>query len=256
MIFYFTGTGNSLFAAKCISSKLNERLVSIAECMRDKNFIFQCDEDEKIGFVYPIHGWRPPKIVLDFIKKLVVKNGQNKYVYSIFTYAGRCEAASRVLASALKKRNLILNGSYKILMPGNMPGANNKIPQEENERRINDEERECYTIAEDILNGKGNYVKGKYSLIRSHLIGNYAYRLFPQSIKFTVNNKCKDCRLCIKSCPGLALKKEDNKIVRDASKCLMCMKCINCCPNEAIEFGKETIGKKRYKHPKYKMLEM
>lgn len=256
MVFYFTGTGNSLFAAKCISSGLNEKLISIADCMKNKNYVFECSEGENIGFVYPVHGWRPPKFVLDFIRNLQIKNAHDKYVYSVFTYAGRSEATAEVLASALKKKNLILKGNYKVLMPGNMPGSKNKISQKENERRICDEEKECNVILENILNKNNNYIKKRHSFIRSYIIGDYAYRLYPQSIKFIVDNKCTSCGLCVKSCPNLALKRENNKIIRDASKCLMCMKCINCCPNEAIQFGEETIGKKRYKHPKYKMLEI
>ena len=36
---------------------------------------FALQEDEKIGFVFPIYSWAPPEIVLDFIRKLVFKEG-------------------------------------------------------------------------------------------------------------------------------------------------------------------------------------
>ena len=45
MIFYFTGTGNSLAVAK----RLNGELVSIPQVMKEKNFIF---EDEAIGIIF------------------------------------------------------------------------------------------------------------------------------------------------------------------------------------------------------------
>ncbi|MEL7656540.1 MAG: hypothetical protein AAGU75_11605 [Bacillota bacterium] len=36
MIFYFTGTGNSLYAAKSISEEQGDRLISIAKEMEQK----------------------------------------------------------------------------------------------------------------------------------------------------------------------------------------------------------------------------
>lgn len=257
MIFYFTGTGNSLYAAKCISKKLNDRLISIAQCMKDKKYTFECDKNENIGFVYPVYGWRPPKIVLDFIKKMIIKNKPNKYVYSVFTYGGTEEATAEVMAAALKRKNITLSGSYKILMPtNNILISKNIITNEENTRRINDEEKECSIISKNIINKTQNYSKKHLSLIKSHLIGGCLFKLWPKVIKFYVQDSCRGCGLCIKSCPKGALKKENDKIVRDSSKCLMCMKCINCCPSEAIQFGEKTVSKKRYKHPQYKMTEI
>lgn len=34
------------------------------------------------------------------------------------------------------------------------------------------------------------------------------------------------------------------------------MACIQYCPNEAIEYGKKTIGRKRYKNPNISLKEM
>lgn len=44
MIFYFTGTGNSLWVAKALSETLGEQLVSIADELHK----------EKDGWVYPV----------------------------------------------------------------------------------------------------------------------------------------------------------------------------------------------------------
>ena len=56
MIFYFTGTGNSLWVAKALSEALGEQLVSIAdELHKEKDgWVYPVRPDEKILFVYPV----------------------------------------------------------------------------------------------------------------------------------------------------------------------------------------------------------
>ena len=54
MIFYFTGTGNSLWVAKALSEALGEQLVSIAEELHK----------EKDGWGYPV---RPDEKILSIL---------------------------------------------------------------------------------------------------------------------------------------------------------------------------------------------
>ena len=74
MIFYFTGTGNSLYAANHIAEAQGERLISIARLMSRKEDVYHFDmgENELLGFAFPVFAWGPPKMVLDFISKLDV----------------------------------------------------------------------------------------------------------------------------------------------------------------------------------------
>ena len=72
MIFYFTGTGNSLWVAKALSETLGEQLVSIAdELHKEKDgWVYPVRLDEKILFVYPVHSWGPAVSVTHFISRL------------------------------------------------------------------------------------------------------------------------------------------------------------------------------------------
>lgn len=68
MIFYFTGTGNSLWVAKALSEALGEQLVSIAEELHKEKdgWGYPVRPDEKILFVYPVHSWGPAVSVTRF----------------------------------------------------------------------------------------------------------------------------------------------------------------------------------------------
>jgi flavodoxin len=62
-IFYFTGTGNLLFAARKIAASTGANLISIPQAMhKSKSY-----KDDCIGFVYPQYANGLPKMVRSFI---------------------------------------------------------------------------------------------------------------------------------------------------------------------------------------------
>ena len=67
MIYYFTGTGNSEFAAKRIAGKTGMPTVPVYEYISEGK-IFEPVQGETLVFVTPTHGWRIPRIVSDWIK--------------------------------------------------------------------------------------------------------------------------------------------------------------------------------------------
>ena len=82
MIFYFSGTGNTKWAASKLASATHEDLISIAPYMRadDSSHTlaepFILKENERLGFVFPVHGWRVPKLVREFIGKMKVQRAE------------------------------------------------------------------------------------------------------------------------------------------------------------------------------------
>lgn len=65
MVFYFTGTGNSLYVA----GHLEENPVSIPQLMRaDRKEPLEFEADS-IGIVSPVYGHEVPPMVREFLKK-------------------------------------------------------------------------------------------------------------------------------------------------------------------------------------------
>ena len=62
MIFYFSGTGNTRWAAEQLATLTGEQLFFIPEELHTP-----CEDTladgERIGFCFPVHGWQPPRIV-------------------------------------------------------------------------------------------------------------------------------------------------------------------------------------------------
>ena len=86
MVFYFTGTGNSLYVAR----QLEEKPLSIPQVMRGDSFDFT---DESIGVVAPIYGHELPPMVKEFIRK---SSFHTDYFYVILTYGLRHGGASEL----------------------------------------------------------------------------------------------------------------------------------------------------------------
>ncbi len=61
MIFYYSGTGNSLWVAKEIGKYQDERLINIATEMKknQEEYVYELERKEKIGFVFPTYSSGP-----------------------------------------------------------------------------------------------------------------------------------------------------------------------------------------------------
>ena len=71
MIFYFTGTGNSLAAAKALAEN-GEPVISIAEANKAGEHAYTFKKGERLGIVFPEYCSTVGKPVLDFVRKLEV----------------------------------------------------------------------------------------------------------------------------------------------------------------------------------------
>ena len=108
-IFYFTGTGNSLYIAK----RFNGELYSIPQVLKGENFSF---EDEEIGIVFPTYGFSIPNIVREFIEKVTLKS---PFIFAIMTCGNNNGNATKYFAQIAKKNNIEINYSNRIIMTGN-----------------------------------------------------------------------------------------------------------------------------------------
>lgn len=78
-MFYFTATGNSLYAAK----QLDETRISIAQAVHEREKVYTAD---KIGIVCPVFGHEVPPLVREFLTQSTFRTD---YFYMILTYGNR-----------------------------------------------------------------------------------------------------------------------------------------------------------------------
>ena len=123
MIFYFSGTGNTLWAMRKIAQITGEECFSIPTEI-NKECKYTILKDERIGFVFPVHGWRPPKIVREFIKKMTINSNNLKshYCYALCTAGDDVGMTMEYLNKDLAEKGLYTHSTFSLKMPESYVG--------------------------------------------------------------------------------------------------------------------------------------
>ncbi|MBP7174893.1 MAG: EFR1 family ferrodoxin [Thermoclostridium sp.] len=251
MIFYFSGTGNSLYAAKTIARAQNEQLASIAdEYDRTKaTFEYEVRENELLGFVYPVYAWAPPKIVMDFISHLKISGGK-PFVFNVSVCGDEEGKTTAVLQKKLVKSGLQLESSFSLVMPNNYIVGFDTDPKELELKKLQNAEQRLEHINEVLSQRKQGITElksGKLGWTKTYLV-NPLFNQFARNPRyFYATEKCNGCGLCERICPVHTITVEQKPTW--GKHCTQCLGCINRCPVQAIQYAKATVTKGRYVHP-------
>jgi len=259
MIFYFSGTGNSLYVAKKIAQYIDESLISIADVISNEVGLhkFYLKKDEVIGFVYPTHAWQPPEMVIKFIEKLKLNNYKNNYIFTVVTCGEDIGNTIKTIYNCLKRKNLDLKSGFSIPMPENYIILDNVDTKEVENKKLLDAEVSLKYINNIIKQRKEDvykFDKGPIAGIRSSIINLMFKKLGTSTKKFYANDNCTGCGLCEKVCNSKTIEVKGKPIW--GKECSQCLACINLCPVNAIQCGKGTERKGRYKNPNINVNEM
>lgn len=270
MIFYFSGTGNSKWAAKTLALETGDTLVSIPEVI-NSNCSFTIEKDEHVGFIFPIHGWRVPNIVKEFLTKLTIKTlGEDTshvkhYCFCLVTAGDSIGKAMERFQQQLKSVTvndaLSLKAVCSLIMPESyvgLPGMDVDTKEKELEKKelASKQLKEFSNILKQHPHKDSNQIWGWNQLIRGPIpyffsgpVGGFFERFLITDKPFHVDSRrCVKCGICANVCPvsdikgGLGYEPE----WLHNGKCLTCFSCYHHCPHHAIEFGKRTQKKGQY----------
>ncbi|MBR6438700.1 MAG: EFR1 family ferrodoxin [Bacteroidales bacterium] len=248
MIIYYSGCGNSEFIAKSIADALNEQLVFIPEAQRENRFEYSLSEGEKVGFVYPIYSWRPPRLVENFVKNLRL-NGEASYVWTAVTCGDNVGETENIFRKELKDIGLNLDAAFCFVMPNtyvNFMGMSVDREEVANEKIAKAKEKLPKVI--EMIAAKKSFsdmIKGGLPRFKSNFIGKAFYRLLVSDKPFLSTDECVSCGTCVKVCPLQNITLEDGR-PRWHGNCTTCNACYHHCPKHAIQYGKKTQGKGQY----------
>ncbi len=224
-IFYFTGTGNSLFASRKLAEHTGARLVSIPQAIGEQREY----ADDCIGFVYPQYAVGLPKMVRKFVLENTFKA---EYIFAVDLYAMFRLGALGELAGVIP-----LNYGAYLKTPNNFTLA--KSPPKDPLAVLQAAEARLAEIARDILARKNNRIKPKAGE------GN-ATKYFGQT-RFKITDQCKLCGTCATICPARNISVD--KAVVFGGKCENCFACANQCPQHAIYTNNAMLKRRQYRNP-------
>ena len=245
-IYYFSGTGNTLWSARRIAELIgngssNAELYNIGAEAQKSEVIVEADV---VVLLFPSYAYGLPLIVRAFLKKAEFKT---PYIASFVTFGtnpgGTLAEASRILKSKG------IGGVYF----GLIPAVENYIaifgpPKEETARqRLALQSKATEEAAEMVIRRQTN----KINTFRP--ISAFISLLFSIGIKifyrhYRVSDACDGCGTCERICPVSAISMRNQRPFF-SGKCEHCQGCLNWCPRQAISFGRLKAGTPRYHHP-------
>lgn len=244
MVLYFTGTGNSRYAARKISEKLGDKLVSINEYIKKGED--GCFTDNRPWvFVAPTYAWQLPKIVEKFIRSS--RFSGSREAYFILTCGASVGNAAEKIESLCREKGFTFQGLSAVVMPENYI-AMFPVPTKEKARRIIEKANPIIDRLADSIREGRRFPSGKAGLLsrlESGPINGMFYRFQVSAKGFRVTESCVGCGKCAQLCPLNNIHLENEKPVW-GSDCTHCMACISACPTQAIEYKKISAGKPRH----------
>ena len=284
MIFYFSGTGNTKWAASKLAAATREDLISIAPYMRADDSShnlaepFILKENERLGFVFPVHGWRVPKLVREFISKMKIlrdssdATAKNKakaddclknrpFAYCVCTAGDSIGLTIENLNEVISQNPSLqalgiteVSSSYSLIMPESYIGLPfmDVDPKEREIRKKENAAQELAVVCEEIFDRKegiNRLVKGPIPWFFTKVVGGFFEKVLITDKRFHVEkDRCVKCGICANVCPVGDIKGGHGEypVWLHHKDCLTCFTCYHHCPHHAIEFGNQTQKKGQY----------
>jgi ferredoxin len=230
MIFYFTGTGNSLYAAEALDPQCR----SIPQVMHHKKLCFQA---ETIGLVCPVYGHEMPAMVKEFVQKA---RFDTPYLYVVLTYGNRAANAAELAADVFARAGKHVDYVHTLLMVDNFLPAFDMTEQKAMNKHV---EEQLEKIRQDIAARKKEIEEVTDKQRAQHAQYVFSVHGQPETIwaQFDFTDACVGCGICTRVCPGGCIHLEQQRAVRDPQGCQACFACIHACPQDAIRM-REVLG--------------
>jgi ferredoxin len=263
-IYYFSGTGNTLWSAKKIAGYLSQtqspagfeensdpaaakpvpaELFNMGRLMRQAPAPIEAD---RVIFMFPSYAYQMPLLVRRFIIRSEIRSS---YIAGLVTYGSDPGGTLAELYRILKRKNLSLSFS------GRIPSVENYIPifgspgEEAKKKRLLLQDRATEEAARAIGAGKTN---SPWKIRPLSVFGSSLFRLGLEKnvfVKgFRLEAECNGCGICGRICPGGAIVMEKGKPVFSGG-CEQCQACLNWCPRQSISFLRLRHNSNRYHHP-------
>lgn len=256
MILYFSATGNSYAVAKIIAEATGDELFDMGAAYREGRFEVPVDQGGTLGFVFPTHRWSTPPLVDEFVRRMqfVTSDGAAfapDYCFSVETYGAIPGTESRFFAQMLQKyQGIHVDSAFSVNSVENCLYLFNSPEPGEAAKKAAEADESARQIAKRVAAhevGAQATVKALGAFL-AKFTGREGKR---RSVKpFHVDaEKCIGCGTCAKVCPTNTIQMVSGLPVWSGTECTECLACLHRCPQDASQYGKSTVGRRRYLNP-------
>ena len=250
MIYYFSGEGNTAYAAHIISKNIGEDRHYIP----DTNPVFEKMDGLSLGFMFPIYSWGVPPIVRDFIAGLsetfIHEVKKNRIpVWMVVTCGDDIGDTTEMMAEILENRGLKLSAAWSIIMPNTyvlLPGFN--VDKESLEaRKLDKSIPRLREISGKIKEGiwEVDVKRGSFPWLKTKICYPLFVKFAMKPSKWHWNAECIGCGRCARQCPVDNIEMKGGH-PRWGINCVGCLGCYHICPVHAVGYGNRTSNKGQY----------
>lgn len=248
MIFYFTGTGNSLYVAK----ELDENIISIPQIIKEEKLEFTADS---IGIVCPVYGHEMPGMVKEFIRRA---SFQTDYLFAVLTFGAHHGGAAKIADLFFQDVGKQANYITTIEMVDNFLPVFDMEEQMAVDKQV---EKHLDEIKADLQAKKQGVQKTSLEEKEMHKMYLEMVKNAPETIwaAFQVTDACVGCGICTRVCPAGCIHLENQYAVHSKEGCQACYACVHACPKRAVRFNlpqPEKNPKARYRNEHVTLCEL
>lgn len=231
VIYCFSGTGNSLRAARLIAHQMGG--AEVVHVRKDTESRLAADADA-VGFVCPVYEWDIPETLKDFAERLTVN--EQAYFFMVATYVGVHGRCFETMDTILRSKGARLHYGKALRCVASQCIAYEPFPSPKLMGPISD--RRARKLGKEIAAGKHNRYP-KMSFVTRALYGRMMTPFMNVQHEydkgFYTTDACRGCGLCAKLCPCHNITISDGRPAWNRS-CIGCNACVVYCPTKAIMF--------------------
>ena len=224
MLFYFTGTGNSLYVA----GQIEDSPISIPQVIHNENLDFSADS---IGIVSPVYGHEVPPMVKDFLRKAAF---HTDYFYMILTYGNRHGGAAELAKQLCDDCGIDVKYINILWMVDNWLPSFDMNEQKAIDKKV---DAQIAAICADLSARKAMIAPVTDVDRAAHQEYLSRIRQMPPDVFqhfIKVGDACIGCGICEKVCPSGSIRVTGGKAVPIPGSCQTCLACVHACPQKAI----------------------
>lgn len=231
VIYYFSGTGNSLRTAIKIAEGIGGAEVVSVRCDPEN---VSAENANVIGFVCPVYEWDMPGTMKKFVKGL--KINPNAYIFMIVTYIAIHGKSFETMEEILFDKKARLNYGFALHCVASQCTAYAPFPPER--FMIPYMEKNIKKISKEISERKDRTYPTMAWFMRKlypKLMTPYMEVEQEYDKGFYTDERCEGCEICAKICPTQNITFQEKSPVWE-HRCHGCMACVAYCPTKAIQF--------------------
>ncbi len=254
LILYFSGTGNTKYAAQKFEQELKNRSIRTEIHSIEEDFSIKPDTYDLLILGCPKYYECPVSHFVRYLKKHLPINQKEVSTLMFCTQTGPLQTDYSGAAKVLARKNHKLTVSKSIQMANNFLIFKAFAPTDEQEakERVKQVEPTVKELVDQFLGQKeeSEHVS-RFMSGMEHAVAVTCDKLFPVfAMKYSASEDCIGCGLCAGKCPKNNITMKDKK-PEFGKNCMFCMRCINLCPANAIlyhgtKFPQYSIKKALY----------